>query len=92
MVSYENNVKAVLSKISLGEGDAGVVYTTDAQTAADKITNIDVPDQFNVIATYPMAQVKGTANSELAGKWIEFVLSPAGQAVMQKYGFIPPSS
>lgn len=90
VVSQENNVKAVLSKISLGEGDAGVVYSTDAQTAAGKVTNIDVPDQFNVIALYPMAAVKDTTNATLAAKWIDFVLSPHGQAILLKYGFIPP--
>ncbi|HZQ06376.1 MAG TPA: molybdate ABC transporter substrate-binding protein, partial [Anaerolineae bacterium] len=91
VVSQENNVKAVVSKVSLGEADAGVVYSTDAQTAADKVTTIDVPDQFNVIAMYPIVTVKGTLNSALAEKWIAFVLSPQGQAVLDKYGFIPPS-
>lgn len=90
VVSQENNVKAVLSKISLGEGDAGVVYSTDAQTAG-KVTNIDVPDQFNVIALYPIATVKDAPNATLAAKWIDFVLSPQGQAILLKYGFIPPS-
>lgn len=90
VVSQENNVKAVLSKISLGEGDAGVVYSTDAQTAAGKVTNIDVPDQFNVIALYPMVAVKDTPNATLAAKWIDFVLSPHGQEILLKYGFIPP--
>lgn len=91
VVSQENNVKAVLSKISLGEGDAGVVYTTDAQTAAKQVTMIDVPDQFNVIALYPLATVKDAPNAALAAKWVEFVLSPQGQTILLKYGFIPPS-
>ncbi len=91
VVSQENNVKAVVSKVSLGEADAGVVYSTDAQTAADKVTTIEVPDQFNVIAMYPIARVKGAPNASLADKWIAFVLSPEGQAILNKYGFIPPS-
>lgn len=90
VVSQENNVKAVLSKVSLGEADAGVVYSTDFQTAADKLTAIDVPDNFNIIATYPIAAVKGSANSDLAQKWLAYVLSPDGQAVLAKYGFISP--
>ena len=91
VVSQENNVKAVVSKVSLGEADAGVVYSTDAQTAATQVTTIEVPDQFNVIAMYPIAQVKGAPNASLADKWIAFVLSPQGQAILNKYGFIPPS-
>lgn len=90
VVSNEINVKAVLSKVSLGEADAGVVYSTDFQTAADKLTTIEVPDNFNVIATYPIAAVKGSANADLAQKWIAYVLSPDGQAVLAKYGFISP--
>ena len=86
----KKNVKAVLSKVSLGEADAGVVYSTDFQTAADKLTSIQVPDNFNIIATYPIAAVKGSANSDLAQKWIAYVLSPDGQAVLAKYGFISP--
>ncbi len=91
VVSQENNVKAVLSKVSLGEADAGVVYTTDAQTAASQVSGVDVPDAFNVIALYPIVIVKDAPNAALAAKWIAFVLSPQGQAVLLKYGFIPPS-
>src|SRR5581483_661686 len=74
VVSQENNVKAVVSKVSLGEADAGVVYTTDAATATDKVTSIPVPDQFNVIALYPIAVVKGAPNTALAEKWVALVL------------------
>jgi molybdate transport system substrate-binding protein len=91
VVSQENNVKAVVSKVSLGEADAGVVYTTDAATATDKVTSIPVPDQFNVIALYPIAVVKGAPNTALAEKWVALVLSPQGQAILLKYGFIPPN-
>ncbi|MBI4674478.1 MAG: molybdate ABC transporter substrate-binding protein [Chloroflexi bacterium] len=90
VVSQENNVKQVASKISLGEGDAGVVYSTDAQTAADRVRILDVPDAFNVLALYPLATVKGAGNPSLAHEWIAFVLSPPSQAVLNKYGFLPP--
>lgn len=89
VVSQENNVKAVLSKISLDEADAGIVYSTDAASAVGKVTTIEIPDQFNVIATYPIATVKGAPNAELATKWNAFVLSPEGQAILLKYGFLP---
>lgn len=91
VVSQENNVKAVLSKISLDEGDAGVVYTTDAQTAADKVTNLAVPDAFNVIALYPIAVVKGAPQAELATEWVTFVQSADAQMILLKYGFVSPS-
>ncbi len=91
VVSQENNVKAVASKVSLGEADAGIVYSTDAQTAAAQVTKIDVADEFNVIALYPIAIVQNAPNAALADKWIAFVLSPQGQAILTKYGFVPPS-
>jgi molybdate transport system substrate-binding protein len=89
VVSKETDVKQVVSKVSLGEADAGVVYTTDAAVALDKLTVIDIPDQFNVIAVYPMAVVKGSTNAAFAQKFIDYVLSTDGQAVMKKYGFAP---
>lgn len=91
VVSQENNVKAVLSKVSLGEADAGVVYSTDSQSATGKVTNIEVPDAYNVIALYPIAIVKDAPNASLANAWIAYVLSAQGQAILAKYGFVPPS-
>jgi molybdate transport system substrate-binding protein len=80
-----------LSKVSLGEADAGVVYTTDSQSAAGKVTTIEVPDVFNIIALYPIAVVKDAPNAPLADAWIAYVLSAQGQAILAKYGFVPPS-
>ncbi len=87
VVSKENDVKQVVSKVALGEADAGVVYTTDAQAALDKLTTIGIPDQFNIIAVYPIAVVKGSANPALAQKFVDYVLSAAGQSVLKEYGF-----
>jgi molybdate transport system substrate-binding protein len=90
VVSYEENVKGVLSKISLGEADAGIVYTTDAATAADGVIGtLDIPDDLNTIATYPIAATKNAKNADLAKKFVDFVLSPAGQQILLKYGFAP---
>ncbi len=89
VVSKETDVKAVVSKVSLGEGDGGVVYTTDQQVAADKLSAIPIPDQYNVIATYPIATLKASANPALALKFVDFVLGADGQAVLKKYGFAP---
>jgi len=90
VVSYEENVKAVLAKVSLGEADAGIVWISDiSQEAADQIGSLDIPDAFNVIAVYPIAVVQDSRNLDLAQAFLDLVLSPAGQQVLKKYHFIP---
>ena len=89
VVSLEDNVKAVVEKVQLGEADAGFVYVTDAFSASGKVTVIDIPDPFNVIAEYPIAVVKNSSHASDAQAFVDFILSPAGQAIMQKYKFIP---
>lgn len=90
VVSYEENVKAVLGKITLGEADAGIVYTTDAATVKDgSIAQLIIPDNLNTIATYPIAATKNAKNPDLARKFVDYVLGPEGQQVLAKYGFIP---
>jgi len=88
VVSYEENVKVVLSKITLGEADAGIVYTTDAATVTDgSIGALKIPDNLNTIASYPIAATKNAKNADLAKKFVDFVLSDAGQQILAKYGF-----
>lgn len=90
VVSYEDNVKAVLQKVVLGEADAGVVYSSDAATApADKLTTLEIPDEYNVVASYPIAVVKTSKHADLAEQYVEFVLSDKGQSILKQYGFIP---
>lgn len=90
VVSYEENVRAVLTKVSLGEGDAGIVYTSDIiGEGADKVGRLDIPDNLNTLATYPIAVVSDSAAPTQAQAFVDYVLSPAGQAVLEKYGFIP---
>jgi molybdate transport system substrate-binding protein len=90
VVSYENNVKSVLAKIALGEGDAGIVYSSDVSGEnASKVIKIDVPDSLNVIAKYPIAVLKDSRQTDLADAFEAYVLSPDGQAALAKYGFIP---
>jgi molybdate transport system substrate-binding protein len=91
VVSKENNVKQVVSKVVLGEADAGVVYATDAQAAGGSVTSLDIPDPFNVVATYPLAALKDSAQPLLADKFIAFVLSEQGQTILKQYGFAGPS-
>lgn len=89
VVSFEDNVKAVVTKISLGEADAGIVYVTDITAdAAESTEKLDIPDELNTIGTYPIAPVADSANADLADAFVSFVLSEEGQAVLAKYGFV----
>jgi len=88
VVSRENDVKAVVAKVSLGEADAGVVYTTDASAAAAKLGSLTIPDQFNQLATYPIAALAKAPQPDLAQQFVDLVVSDAGQALLAKYGFI----
>lgn len=92
VVSYETDVATVLTKVSQGEADAGIVYTTDAQTIASNIGTIAIPDALNTIAVYPIAPIKGSANSATAQQFVDYVLSATGQGVLAKYGFISGST
>lgn len=90
VVSYEQNVKAVLAKVALGEADAGIVYLTDISGAnAGKVNRLEIPETLNVIAEYPIAPVAGSAFPEVAQALVDYILSPDGQAILQKYHFMP---
>jgi len=90
VVSYEDNVKSVLTKVVLGEADAGIVYLTDISLDnAAKVGRIEIPDALNAVATYPIAVVSDTAQPELARAFVDMVLSDQGQATLAKYGFLP---
>jgi len=90
VVSYEENVKSVLAKILLGEADAGIVFYSDViGDAKDKVIMIEIPDSLNIVAKYPIAAINTSKEPKLAASFIQFVLSPAGQEVLAKYGFLP---
>jgi molybdate transport system substrate-binding protein len=89
--SLETDVKSVVSKIELGEADAGIVYTTDVTAAGSKVMGVPIPDAVNVIATYPIVAVKATTNTAAANAFIAYVMSAAGQAKLQSFGFLPAS-
>jgi molybdate transport system substrate-binding protein len=91
VVSYEDNVKQVVAKVQLGEADAGIVYTSDVTPAtAAQLNTIDIPDEFNVVATYPIAQLKAASQNGLSADFAQLVLSAAGQSILQKWGFSIP--
>jgi molybdate transport system substrate-binding protein len=89
-VSLEDNVKAVVTKVSLGEADAGIVYATDVAAGGDKVQGVDIPTEQNVTATYPIATVKAGGNQEQAQAFMDLVRSDQGQQVLEGHGFLPP--
>ena len=89
VVSNEDNVRQVVTKVQLGEADAGIVYTSDAVAAPD-LQTIEIPAELNVIAQYPIAALTESANAELSEAFIAYVLSADGQAILEKWGFAPP--
>jgi len=89
VVSNEDNVKQVVAKVQLGEGDAGIVYASDAVAAPD-IKTIEIPRELNVTAEYPIAALAESDDRDLAAEFIAFVLSPAARAILGKWGFAPP--
>jgi molybdate transport system substrate-binding protein len=89
-VSQEDNVKAVMTKVSLGEADAGIVYVTDVTAGGDKVEGVDIPKDQNVTATYPIAAVKASKNQQPAQAFVDLVRSPDGQQVLASFGFLPP--
>lgn len=88
VVSNEDNVKQVVAKVQLGEADAGIVYVSDS-IAAPELKSIEIPTNLNAVAKYPIAPLVKSENADLAAKFIEYVLSSEGQAVLAKWGFAP---
>ena len=85
----EPDVRALLTKVGLGELDAAVTYATDVQ-ASDAVAGVDIPPDQNVEAAYPIAVLAEAPNPELARDFVAWVLSPEAGAVLRRYGFSPP--
>jgi molybdate transport system substrate-binding protein len=90
IASKEDNVKAVVAKIELGEGDAGIVYVTDAK-ASSKVLTVPVPEAANVPATYAGVVVKAAKDATAAEAFLDWFAGPEGQAILGSFGFLPPS-
>ena len=91
LVSAENNVRQVAAKVALGEADAGIVYSSDVTPdIAGRVQQVTIPDEQNVIATYPIAPLAGASRPELAQGFIDFVLGAEGQSILSRWGFGPP--
>jgi molybdate transport system substrate-binding protein len=90
--SLEENVKAVVSKVTLGEADAGIVFVTDVRAAGDMAAgvDIDIARDAELEAVYPIAVAKQATNALAADAWIDFVLSDEGQRALNRHGFLAP--
>jgi molybdate transport system substrate-binding protein len=84
----EPDVRSLLTKVEAGDLDAGLVYHTDVLAAGDEVEGVEVPDEFNVIASYPLAALSASGNAELASAFVEFVLSDEGESILESYGFM----
>lgn len=90
VVSKEDNVKAVVAKVELGEGDAGIVYLTDA-TASAKVDTVDIAVSANVHASYAGVVIGSSSHADAATAFLAWLAGPDGQAVMGPFGFLPPA-
>jgi molybdate transport system substrate-binding protein len=91
VVSNEEDVKAVVQKIILGEADAGIVYVTDVTADVESsLRAVLIPRADNVITTYPIAVVASTEHGDVASSFAEYVMSPDGREILRSYGFLPP--
>ncbi|MBN9606155.1 MAG: molybdate ABC transporter substrate-binding protein [Actinomycetales bacterium] len=88
--TLEQDVKAVLTKVELGEADAGLVYRTDAAAAGDRVEAIAVPEVPSAVNRYPIAPLGAAPNPAAAAAWVAFVLGPSGRAVLGAAGFGAP--
>jgi molybdate transport system substrate-binding protein len=89
--SLEEDVKAVLTKVTTGEADAGIVYVTDAAAAGSDVSTVDIPTDVNVVNPYFIGVVKDSDDSDTAQEWVDLVNSQAGQGVLSDDGFGPAS-
>lgn len=93
VVSYELNVRAVLTKVALGEADAGIVYESDLVGKADAaLGKLEIPDALNVEARYFIAPIEGNDATTTGAAFIDFVLSAEGQDILRQYGLGPATA
>ncbi len=89
VVSYEQNVRAVLTKVRLGEADAGIVYASDVVAAPD-LVRLTIPEALNVEAVYAIAPLADSPRPAEAQAFVAFVCSPEGRRLLARHGLLPP--
>jgi len=89
VVSREDNARAVVARVELGEADAGIVYLSDA-VAADRVTTIPIPDEANVTAVYAGVVVRGARHPQAARDFLAWIAGPDGHAILAEVGFTAP--
>jgi molybdate transport system substrate-binding protein len=93
VVSQEENVKAVVAKVQLGEADAGLVYRSDVTPSVSRYVRVlEIDDPYNVIASYPIAVLKDAKNAEAAKWFVDLVSSAEGQQILQRHGLLPAAT
>ena len=87
-VSQEQDVKSVLTKVGLGEADAGIVYVTDVKAAGSQVEGVTIPDNLNTTAEYPIVELKTTQSDAAARAFIDYVVGTQGQQTLAGFGFL----
>jgi molybdate transport system substrate-binding protein len=87
--SYEEKVKGVVTKVTAGEADAGIVFATDVQAAGDAAAGVPIAPDVNVVSNYPIVVTMNAPNAAAAQAFVAFVAGAEGQAILAKYGFLP---
>ncbi len=90
VTSREADVRVAANRVSVGEADATIVYASDVTVGIqDRVKTIEIPEELNVVASYPVAVMKAAQSPELAQEWVNLVLSDEGQQVIEEWGFEP---
>jgi len=88
--SFEDKVKGVVTKVSAGEADAGIVFVTDVIAAGDAAAGVEIPADLNVTSNYPIVVTKEATNPAAARAFVEFVAGETGRAILAEHGFLAP--
>ncbi|MGH2488942.1 MAG: molybdate ABC transporter substrate-binding protein [Candidatus Limnocylindria bacterium] len=88
VASREDNVQAIVAKIELGEGDAGIVYRTDA-LASGSVRTVEIPEEANVVATYAGVVICTSPHPDAARAFLDWMAGPDGRAILAEFGFLP---
>jgi molybdate transport system substrate-binding protein len=88
--SYEQDVKGVLTKVTSGEADAGLVYRTDVKAAGDSVVGISFPESANAINDYPIVALTESRNASAAAAWVAYMAGAEAKAAFQEAGFQVP--